>query len=259
MSNKKFWDSRAKKGTNYKGENFYTITPLPFYVKRRDLLLKEVMPHIQNAVDVFDFGCGDGWYVNYFNKFRLKNKIKPVGGLDISHDMVKRAKLINSESNIYHSISGIKEEKYYDLIYSFAVLSHIKNEHLKLVFSNIYSSLKNDGKFIIFEQVAPFQYGGAEYTRRTIEDYGDFAKQNGFKIEKSILLSFDCHRFFERYIAKYYYKLIWGQDMVDRRITANSHLLFRLLSNFFLFLDKNPIKRSVNTGWGNVILILKKQ
>jgi hypothetical protein len=66
------WDLRANFLITYKNSKYYTITALPFYLKRQKILLSLLEPYILNSNYICDFGCGDGFYINYF-KNKLKN------------------------------------------------------------------------------------------------------------------------------------------------------------------------------------------
>lgn len=138
--NQRFWDGRAKGRNIYKGQEFYTITPLPYYFKRRKVMLEFAEQVVMDANSIMDFGCGDGWYLNYFNKKAKKEqKFK---GLDISAEMVKKAKKLNKNIDIYVSKDGIKKNEKYDLVYSFATLAHIEDTLISDIFKNISSALK---------------------------------------------------------------------------------------------------------------------
>jgi SAM-dependent methyltransferase len=91
---KDYWDERGAKSFLYKGERFYTITPIPFYYKRRKILIKLLKEIIHNdAVNtVFDYGCGDGYYLKIFSGFFPGKKYY---GADISQEMIARAKESN--------------------------------------------------------------------------------------------------------------------------------------------------------------------
>jgi hypothetical protein len=63
-----YWLDRGNNLYEYKGEKYYTITPIPYYLKRRELLLKNVENIINKLVEkkrflkICDYGCGDGYY-----------------------------------------------------------------------------------------------------------------------------------------------------------------------------------------------------
>lgn len=198
--------------------------------------------------------------MNYFSK--RTDRIKHYIGIDISDGMISLAQKANKNAVFLQSNNGIPEKINisFDVVYSIAVLAHIPDESLNSIIESIYFKTETDGIFIAFEQVAPFNYGGKDYTRRTIKTYTRLFEKNNFKIERHILLSYNCHRFFERHIAKRYYKYFCkSKSDSERRHEANTHLIFRLISSLFLFFDFNPIKENVETGWGNSVFILKKQ
>lgn len=43
-----YWEERGKGYCFYKGEDFYTITPIPYYFKRREILLKLLIKFFRN-------------------------------------------------------------------------------------------------------------------------------------------------------------------------------------------------------------------
>ena len=102
---KSTWDLREKYGVHFQGKNYYTITALPFYLKWQKTLLSLLEPYIENRKHVCDFGCGDGFYVEYFSK-RYKS-LDPVHGIDISDEMINQAKQTNPNNIYYVSEDGL--------------------------------------------------------------------------------------------------------------------------------------------------------
>ena len=90
-NNREYWDERANLGYKYKGETFYTITPIPYYYKRRKLLLQLLTKYLSVNKEqlVCDYGCGDGWYLGFFENNYPKNKYY---GIDMSESMLISAK-----------------------------------------------------------------------------------------------------------------------------------------------------------------------
>lgn len=89
-NNAEYWDKRSRMAVEYKGEKFYTVTPLPYYYRRRAILLNHLDSFFwSNDIEkVCDFGCGDGWYLQYFStKFGKKKYF----GVDSSEKMIERA------------------------------------------------------------------------------------------------------------------------------------------------------------------------
>ncbi len=255
---KKAWDERAKQGNYYKGEKFYTITPLPYYLKRREIMLGLARNEMKNAHSIMDFGCGDGWYLTYFSRQPDDKSGRIFSGLDISQEMVKRAKAINPKMRIYVSSTGIRPKERYDLIYTFATLAHIGEDSITAVFANIAESLESKGRFMLFEQTAPHTYAGSSFIRRTINDYTRLGNESGLKLKKSYLLRFRAHAFFERHIAKRYVRWCKGDNEYEKRLEANSHKVYRTLSRLFLFIDREPVHENAQSGWGNVLMIFEK-
>ena len=82
-----YWNDRANKTYRYKGEEFYTITPIPYYYKRRKAILSFLAKCIleNKAESVCDYGCGDGEYLRLvcdkLVKKEAKNQIIRWGGM----------------------------------------------------------------------------------------------------------------------------------------------------------------------------------
>lgn len=254
------WDKRARLGVVYKKENFYTITPVPFYFKRRKILLSLMTQLILQSKKILDFGCGDGWYLNYF-----KNKTsggKDLLGMDISRNMILLAQEkypdMKFENTSYEDLVNYKLN--FDLIYIFAVLAHVNdNIVLDKMIKIMSESIMPGGKLVIFEQVAPESYSGTTFIRRTIDDYEQLFVKNGFKLTEKVLISFNFHRFFERHIAKNIYKyFVRGNNEEEKRVNANKHFFFRFLSRSFIFFDIKPLKTNPASGWGNVFMVFEK-
>ncbi|MFA5644425.1 MAG: class I SAM-dependent methyltransferase [Patescibacteria group bacterium] len=255
-----YWEKRGLKAFDYRGESFYTITPVPFYVKRRKTLLSLTLPYFKESFKkICDFGCGDGWYIKYYkNKLNFLEKIN-FFGVDISTSMIERARKLNPECDFFifdkNNFAILKET---DLVYSYLVFSHIADEEVIFIFSKIKEQLLDGGNFIIFEQVASCSYKGATFYKRTIDEYIEIGKRAGLKVDSKILLSFRIHNFFQKHIAERLYNFYPGETDYEKRINANKSSFFRLLSSVFLFFDFFPIK-SNNKGNGNVLLSFSKK
>lgn len=84
-----YWSQRAGQEYIYKGEKFYTITAIPYYVERRKIIVDSIKQIIQryNVSRIVDIGCGDGEYLNI-----LHENTKEYCGVDISEGMLQLAK-----------------------------------------------------------------------------------------------------------------------------------------------------------------------
>jgi ubiquinone/menaquinone biosynthesis C-methylase UbiE len=260
MKKEAHWDIRGRLNSLYEGESFYTLTPLPLYIKRREILLDLLVPYIKSSNHICDLGCGDGWYIHYFTT--VLGSEKTYVGIDSSLVMIEKARLLNPNAYFFQSESGINcemEDKKFQLIYTIATLAHISDEKLQILLKSVASNLDINGRYIIFEQVAPVCYGGEFFVRRTVAQYEEFLKQAGFEVESIEFIRFRSHQFFERYIAKNYYRfLCHGENDYEKRINANSHLIFQILSHFFLLFDIKANQKDVRNGWGNAFMVFKK-
>ena len=260
MKNQEHWNKRGNNFFVYKGEKFYTITPIPYYVKRRKVLLSLALKWIlkDEIRRICDFGCGDGWYIQYFAKFA---KGKEWIGIDLSTTMIEKAKENFPDTSFYVNDHISDEIKNIDLVIVFAVFAHIlEDDNLRKVINSIRRSLSPKGKLIVFEQVAPISYGGKTFKRRSIKEYLTIISQTGFELKEKYLVSFNGHRFFERYIAKFWYKRISkGNSEFERRIIANNNWMFKTLSMLFLKTTINPVTKDPIEGWGNAFMVFEKK
>jgi SAM-dependent methyltransferase len=257
-----YWNKRGKESFLYKEESFYTITPIPYYYRRRRILLQALTKEIedslcdQKTMHIHDFGCGDGWYLNYLYKLYPNAKFS---GFDISESFIKRAKDILPE-HIILSCGDTDHIEHYNLVYSIAVFAHISNEEMLSIFNNIKQMLIRGGKFVIFEQTSGREVAieGATYIRRLASQYEQIAQEAGFRLKFKFSIDFTIHRFFERYIAKKVYPLFRGNNQTEQRINANKNVLFRALSNFACILSIKPIKKKNKNYWGNTFFCFEK-
>ena len=253
-----YWNVRGGVSYQYKGETFYTVTPIPFYYRRRALLLEFVEPLIKDdsVRDICDFGCGDGWYIKHFGDLY---PYKYFYGLDISTSMIECAKKNAPFAKLQVSQKGIDFENTFDLIYAIAVFQHIKDDIIPNIFINIYDHLKSKATFVFFEATGFKRSAGNTWYRRNTQEYLGFARDAGFKIEQSRVIAFPAHRFFERRIAPYFVRFfVNGSDSHERNINANKTCFFRFLSALFMNFTRQPIRPDDGCTDGNSFYILRK-
>jgi SAM-dependent methyltransferase len=237
-----YWNSRGSNFFKYKGEFFYTITPIPHYYKRRKLLLNLIGERLRGKNAVLDYGCGDGYYLNHFQEIYSE---KSFYGADISQEMLAAAKTRYPKVNVSLCHDVIQSSRRFDLVYTLMVLAHIKNDNEVInIFSNIHNKLNEHGQFIIFEQTAPAECQGEHWIRRHCRKYIEFGARSGFKLKENLLMTFPIEQWFERRIAPFYRKyFVKGSDDTERRFNANKSQVFKLLSSFFVSLTLAPIKK----------------
>jgi len=256
---KDYWEARGRLSFEYKGEIFYTVTPIPCYYHRRQILLKLMLQFIKNdeVERVCDFGCGDGWYLKYLSDRCLG---KEWFGVDLSESMIARAREECPTANLQISSDGITFQDDFDLIYSVAVFAHVMNDDvMKSLFQNISHKLRPGGYFLVFEQTGPKRQAGDVWCRRTSEEYVDLAAKYGMIAERRFLITFSAHRFFERTLGRYYRNLFsQGCTYHERCISANKSPFFRALSSLMLAFSFRPLRPDDGRTYGNTFLVFKK-
>lgn len=255
---KNYWDDRGQASYTYKGETFYTITPIPFYYQRRSLLLglMDTLLSKPSVETICDFGCGDGYYLQYFGNLYPEKKFY---GIDISRSMIECAERKAPFAHLRIMHDKINFDNTFGLIYSIAVFSHIQDDRVSFIFSNLFQKIAPGGNLVIFEQTGPTRKEGNTWCRRTTREYIELAYGAGFSVEKRCLITFPAHRLFERWIAPYFIKLfISGGSHHERCIQANNSLLYRTMSEVFLYMTPKPIRTDDGAQDGNTFYVFKK-
>lgn len=250
------WEDRGKLKVCYKGEDFYTISPLPFYIKRRKILLGLMDKYIFKAKIVLDYGCGDGWYVNHFSG---KVPDIEIEGCDISTSFLEKAR---SDFPEYHffGIEHLEENSKYDLIYIFAVFAHLEKETIFQIIENLSKCLNPGGKLILFEQVARKHRTGRDFIKREISEYQEIVENSGYEVKEGFLISFKVYNFIEKKFLNKILRIFSNdRDPYVKRIRANSNSFYRFIIRLLLMLDWFPVKINPKAGYGNYLLIAEKK
>lgn len=258
-----YWKECGEVEYSYRGETFYTITPVPNYYARRDIFKKMILRTLKghDIKSACDFGCGDGYYIRYFKEKMPKCMFY---GVDASPTMIKRAeencKKYGGENVRFElSSDGLQRDEKFDLIYSVAVFAHVDDQDVMKLFQNLNNHINKDGYIIICEQVGKKQMtDGRTYVRREGESYIHALEKSGFTIEDQYLIDFWLHRMlFERKIAKRFYKNMPAESEHDKRIMANKKRSFRLFSWLFTRLSVKHVFRKIDGRWGYAVIIAK--
>jgi len=259
LKSEKYWSQRGKSLYKYRGEKFYTVTPIPYYYKRRKLLLDLVYDYFdkKSINNILDFGCGDGWYINHFKK-QFKNKF--FYGCDISPVMVNEAKLLKA-GKIEVSKNGIPFNIQFDMIYCFAVWAHIMDKSvLEKSCRQIYDKLIPGARFLLFEQTGKKEKSGENWSKRTENFYLEMAKRNGFILEKKHFISFPLFRLYEKFLMPRIYKLfLSGSNYTEKCINANKSSYLKKQHEILIKLASLPIFKNIKFSEGNTLFVFKKK
>lgn len=107
--------------------------------------IKSIMPSLQGK-SVLDLGCGDG----HFSKYCIENGAESVIGVDISNNMIERAKKLNQDDNIEFMCIPMEDlrltNQEFDLIISSLSIHYV--EDYPTMIQKINGLLKKGGEFI---------------------------------------------------------------------------------------------------------------
>jgi len=169
-----YWDDRSKGTFYYKGEQFYTVTPIPYYVRRRAWLIHRLREALQGLEctprRVLDFGCGDGYYTRLLKSWLPDAEIV---GYDPSVGMIGIDEVASKVEDMTLTASkhDVESRGPFDVVVCVAVLAHISDDVIEGELAFWRSVLASDGTVLVFEQVADQQSGGATWTRRIPDSY----------------------------------------------------------------------------------------
>jgi len=126
------------------------ITPKPFTDPWG--LYQQIVRYIPDksitGKKVLDMGCGDGW----IEKILLSKGAKYVNGIDLSPEVIKKAKKQNLKKVSYRVSDAINlpfKKSSFDVIVAFEVLEHIQPKGEKMMFSEVVRVLKPGGEFFL--------------------------------------------------------------------------------------------------------------
>lgn len=121
--------------------------------------LKKLIPDLKEKT-VLDIGCGFGWHC----KYAVEQGAKKVVGIDISKNMIEKAKEINADVKIEYIVSSIEDYEYpkntFDIVISSLALHYI--ESFDEVCNQVKNTLKDNGTFIFSVEHPIFTANGEE-------------------------------------------------------------------------------------------------
>ena len=264
--------------TAYKGEYFYTVTSLPFYVKRRELLLCQLEKEIalkyyeqEQKISILDFGCGDGYYTLWLKRKFPHTQVK---GCDLSLSMIDSARENAKKSgyNIEYNVSdsNIPFPEKFDIIVVIAVLAHVLEDSLlETIVNDIAAQLKIGGRVIIFEATAQIPRNGATWARRTPLFYETLFTRYRLSLKKNQLVSFPFFLRMDKLVSMTFQlpisgllKILPNNSPLKNKITKiqsnlNKLWFYILIDEILLFLSRY-MDRFFSENEGNSVMIFEK-
>ncbi len=262
--NDKYWSKRGKLSYDYKGEKFYTITPLPFYLKRRKILLRTIEKVIRQIkrrkpnLKVCDFGSGDGFYCCWMSKKLPESEIT---GFDISPSMTKEAiERVNRENlnNIAVYCGDFNNKnRNYDLVLSLAVLQHfIKPEEIAKKTKQLHDHLEDEGMVVLFEATSKKADSSKKLLRRTEAFYTNIFEDAGFQLIEKQFISFPFFNLYQRKFLNRFMNIFKG-DEVQKCVSMNKNFFMNTLNRFMLDIGI-VLDKFFRPKQGNTIFVFKK-
>lgn len=231
MDTKKYWEQRAKNIRKYKGEEFYTITELPFYIYRRNQTLEILDGFNVKGKRILEIGCGDGYYSRY-----LKKRGAEVVGVDISNNMINLAKKNAKKENLdipFYKIEGEHlefEDKFFDfdIVLTVTVLQHILDENiLNHLLSEVSRVLVGGGgQMIIFERVTTRTRKGPTWIVRKTNEYINMLKEHNLTLDFHFVIS-----------SPFYRIMIFPSNVITRRLPI-MHQIESIYSEVLVMITK---------------------
>lgn len=114
---------------------------------REKLCSSVLLPHLNNAQVVLDYGCGPGFLANSVAK-----NVHTVYAIDLSRGALECGRILNGSSNIsFLHVTQLSEieDCSMDIVYSFAVIQHVTDAIFKEILVTMRNKLKQGGKLII--------------------------------------------------------------------------------------------------------------
>lgn len=250
-----YWERRGKNGYAYRGDRFYTKTPIALYCRRRQRLLTEreaLLDDLPDGARVLDFGCGDGFYSVHFAKTFPRLRFF---GCDIAASMIEharhRAEERGADCRCEHTDGPIPFDEDFDLILVVAVFAHIMEPDVRgRIIEDMHDRLEPGGRVVIFEQTGRTAHRGRTWQRLRPETYRRLFEDAGFKLRREILIAFPFYNFFGKALSGL--SLCFGGPL-----RANANRLYQWVTEKFMSLG-DFFGRSLPRWRGNTVFVFEK-
>ncbi len=268
-----YWEDRGSDFFYYKWEVFYTVTSLPYYLKRREILLQKLEMIINKAIDesanssieinVLDFGCGDGFYSCWI---KINFNDLNVFGCDLSLNMLelanKRAASQGLKITFKKSDSTVPFNEEFTIILVVAVLAHVFDyDNLVNILKTLKNHLLDNGYLLIFEFTSDQAVKGNLWYRRTQKQYEDCFNDAGLKMVAKETICFPFFRFINKYNIRLFrlaQKILRKSFNMKFPKNLNKSKAYIFSSKIFINISI-VIDRFLKASEGNTIYVLKRK
>ncbi len=255
LESEAYWEARGRQGFVYRGDRFYTTTPIGFYYRRRARILQavgDVLGTLGAGASVLDFGCGDGFYARHFGA-RFPGLL--LHGCDISRTMIESAVEQSADGRprveFRHTGGPVPFDRRFDAIYIIAVLAHVRDgAALEDILSDLRAHLSAGGRLIVCEITSRRPRSGVTWARRDPAAYRDMLDRTGFRIVHEERIAFPCYNWIGRYLFHALVHLFFR----GQAVRANSNSRYQHLTDRFMDLSAR-VDRVLRSGEGNTVYV----
>jgi SAM-dependent methyltransferase len=118
-------------------------------VSRQELCDKLLCRFLQPSLTVLDFGCGPGFLAR-----AVSPHVRQVVATDVSRGVIACARVLNGSDNIRYAVNTLHglpavADRSVDLVYSFAVIQHLRKEQTACFFREFARVLRPGGRGVV--------------------------------------------------------------------------------------------------------------
>jgi SAM-dependent methyltransferase len=226
-----YWEERGQRSFLYRGERFYTVTPIGLYYQRRQWLLhnlKDLLDILPKDARVLDFGCGDGFYSIHFSRLFPGMRFC---GCDIAASMIDQASRQSAtegtDCSFERTDGPIPFEGRFDAIIVVAVFAHVLEDRLLVsILEDMKQHLTLGGRVFLFEATAREIRIASTWQVFPPQYYEALFSSHGFISLGHRTISFQFYDRFCRYLLSVFRLVLFSGD----HIRANSNPVYQRLS-----------------------------
>lgn len=252
-----YWERRGQTTFTYRGDRYYTVTPIGHYVRRRRSLLDELerlLRELPPGAWVHDFGCGDGFYAvelaRRFPALRFVGCDRSASMIEVAAARAQRERIAVRFGSCAEMLSGAAAH----VVLIVSVLAHITDDEvLSSTLASIRDHLVPAGCAIVFEMTASPPVHGPTWRRRTADSYRGRFESSGLSVMSSRTLRFPFHDVVGSRVCRAATRLLYRGDP----LRANASPVYQRLSAALAWLS--PVgDRLLRTRRAYTLFVLRR-